>query len=215
MQCTAVALLTVISGFGQLTCLVTRINTWARSVKPICPSTNTACLQSILLGQRGHDTSTAEPSQSTKDVLGKMQLTSAGQESMSGMDEHDTGNALQQAEQTAVSASARAGLDAQLLAAEQQSQELQSQLHHQEVRVANAEAAQRSAESERDALAQEHARLEEQLARQQQVTAPTPQNHYTATSICIFCICLVDIANCPIVIVMSTQTINAQGVKAA
>ncbi|KAL0044678.1 hypothetical protein WJX82_005253 [Trebouxia sp. C0006] len=93
-----------------------------------------------------------------------------GQESISGMDEHDTGNALQQAEQAAASASARAGLEAQLLAAEQLSQELQSQLHHQEVRVANAEAAQRSAESERDALAQEHARLEEQLARQQQGT---------------------------------------------
>ena len=112
---------------------------------------------------------------------GQMKHTSTGQESISGMDEHDTGNALRQAEQAAASASARAGLDAQLLAAEQQSQELQSQLHHQEVRVANAEAAQRSAESERDALAQGHARLEEQLARQQQVTAPTPQIHYTAT----------------------------------
>ena len=56
------------------------------------------------------------------------------------MDEHDNGNALQQAEQAAALASARAGLEAQLLAAEQQSQELQSQLHHQEVRVANAEA---------------------------------------------------------------------------
>ncbi|DBB01920.1 hypothetical protein WJX77_010809 [Trebouxia sp. C0004] len=93
-----------------------------------------------------------------------------GQESISGMDEHDTGNAIQQAKQAAASASARAGLDVQLLAAEQQSQELQTQLRHQEVRVANAEAAQRSAESERDALAQEHARLEEQLARQQQST---------------------------------------------
>lgn len=133
------------------------------------------------------------------------------------MDEHDAGNALQQAEQAAASASARAGLEAQLLAAEQQSQELQSQLHHQEVRVANAEAAQRSAESERDALAQEHARLEKQLARQQQVTAPTPQNHYTATSTCIFCICLVDTANGYIVMLASTKTLNAYvvGIKAA
>lgn len=54
-------------------------------------------------------------------------------------------------------------------AVEQQSQELQSQLHHQEVRVANAEAAQRSAESERDAMAQENARLEEHISRHQQV----------------------------------------------
>ncbi len=110
---------------------------------------------------------------SQQRCAGQMSHNSAGQESISGMDEHDTGNAHQQAEQAAASASARAGLDAQLLAAEQQSQELQSQLHHQEVRVANAEAAQRSAESERDALAQEHARLEEQLARQQQVVIIT------------------------------------------
>ncbi len=138
------------------------------------------------------------------DVPGKMQH-SAGQESISGMHEHDNGNALQQSEQAAASASARAGLEAQLLAAEQQSQELQSQLHHQEVRVANAEAAQRSAESERDTLAQEHARLEEQLARQQQVTAPTPQNHYTATCAYIFCICSLHVAYYWSVILSSTK----------
>ena len=62
-------------------------------------------------------------------------------------------------------------MEAQLYAAEQQIQELQSQLHHKDMRVAKAEAAQRSAESERDAVAQEAAKLEEQVSRHQQVTA--------------------------------------------
>lgn len=92
-----------------------------------------------------------------------------GEESASGLDEPGGSNAHQQGEHTAAAAAA---LEAQLQAAEQQGQELQSQLHHQEVRVANAEAAQRSAESERDAMAQEQARLEDLAARHQQVTVP-------------------------------------------
>lgn len=69
----------------------------------------------------------------------------------------------------ATAAAASAPLEAQLHAAEQQAQELQSQLHHKDMRVANAEAAQRSAESERDAVAQENAKLEEHVLRHQQV----------------------------------------------
>lgn len=70
---------------------------------------------------------------------------------------------------TAAAAAATAALDAQLQSAEQQNQELQSQLHHKAMRVANAEAAQKSAESERDAMAQENARLEELVSCHQQV----------------------------------------------
>ena len=66
-------------------------------------------------------------------------------------------------------AAASATLEAQMHAVEQQARELQSQLHHKDMRVANAEAAQRSAESERDAVAQENAKLEEQVLRHQQV----------------------------------------------
>lgn len=69
----------------------------------------------------------------------------------------------------AAAEAASATLESQLHAAEQLTQELQSQLHHKDMRVANAEAAQRSAESERDAVAQEHAKLEQQFLRHQQV----------------------------------------------
>ena len=70
---------------------------------------------------------------------------------------------------SAAAAAASATFEAQLHAAEQHARELQSQLHHKDMRVANAEAAQRSAESERDAVAQENARLEEQVLKHQQV----------------------------------------------
>ena len=70
---------------------------------------------------------------------------------------------------TAAAAASAASFEAQLHAAEQQAQELHSQLHHKDMRVANAEAAQRSAESERDAVVQENAKLEEQVLRHQQV----------------------------------------------
>ena len=70
---------------------------------------------------------------------------------------------------SAAAGAASAALESQLHAAEQQMHELQSQLHHKDMRVANAEAAQRSAESKRDAVVQEHAKLEEQLLRHQQV----------------------------------------------
>lgn len=65
--------------------------------------------------------------------------------------------------------SATEALSQQLQAAEQQAEEAQSQLHHQAMRVANAEAAQRSAEAERDTLMQEAARLQEQNKQLSQV----------------------------------------------
>ena len=81
----------------------------------------------------------------------------------------DSGTVHQQPNHAAATAIATAVLDAQLQSAEQQNQELQSQLHHKAMRVANAEAAQKSAESERDAMVQENARLEELVSRHQQV----------------------------------------------
>ena len=65
--------------------------------------------------------------------------------------------------------SATEGLAHQLHAAEQQAEEAQMQLHHQDMRVANAEAAQRSAEAERDTLMQEAARLQERMDQLSQV----------------------------------------------
>ena len=73
-------------------------------------------------------------------------------------------------------------METQLQAAEQQNQELLSQLHHKDMRVANAEAAQRSAESERDAVAQENAKLEEKFLRHQQVEISVTFVHGPITS---------------------------------
>lgn len=75
----------------------------------------------------------------------------------------------QQGNYAAAHTAATAALETQLHAAEQQAQELQTQLHHKDMRVANAEAAQRSAESERDVVAQEVVKLEEQVLKHQQV----------------------------------------------
>ena len=79
-------------------------------------------------------------------------------------------------------AAASATFEAQLHAAEQQARELQSQLHHKDMRVANAEAAQRSAESERDAVAQENGKLEEQVLKHQQVQITVKCAQAKATS---------------------------------
>lgn len=96
-----------------------------------------------------------------------MLVVAAGEESL--QDTNVAGISSQHINHAAANTAATAALEAQLHAAEQQVQELQSQLHHKDMRVANAEAAQRSAESERDAVAQETAKLEEQVLRHQQV----------------------------------------------
>ena len=83
---------------------------------------------------------------------------------------------------TTAAAAASATFEAQLHAAEQQARELQSQLHHKDMRVANAEAAQRSAESERDAVAQENGKLEEQVLKHQQVQITVKCAQAKATS---------------------------------
>lgn len=94
-------------------------------------------------------------------------VIAAGEEGL--QETNVAGISSQHGNHAAGNTAATAALEAQLHAAEQQIQELQSQLHHKDMRVANAEAAQRSAESERDAVAQETAKLEEQVSKHQQV----------------------------------------------